>query len=45
MNAMSAACDNADELKGRLQTLYNRGRQAKITNEILEIVAGADAVG
>jgi len=44
MNAMSAASDNADELKNNLQRLYNRGRQAKITNEILEIVAGADAI-
>uniref|UniRef100_A0A7S2TGI8 F-ATPase gamma subunit n=1 Tax=Lotharella oceanica TaxID=641309 RepID=A0A7S2TGI8_9EUKA len=45
MNAMSAACDNADELKTKLNLVYNRGRQAKITNEILEIVAGANAVG
>jgi len=45
MNAMSAACDNADDLKTKLNLVYNRGRQAKITNEILEIVAGANAVG
>jgi len=45
MNAMSSACDNADELGTKLNRMYNRGRQAKITNEILEIVAGADAVG
>merc|ERR1711871_171448 len=44
MNAMSAACDNADELKGKLQLQYNRGRQSKITSEILEIVGGASAV-
>lgn len=43
MNAMSAACDNADDLKTKLNLVYNRGRQAKITNEILEIVAGANA--
>lgn len=44
MQAMGAACDNADDLQGRLNVIYNRGRQAKITNEILEIVAGANAV-
>lgn len=44
MNAMSAACDNADELGKKLNLQYNRGRQAKITNEILEIVGGANAV-
>jgi len=44
MQAMGAACDNADDLNSRLNVIYNRGRQAKITNEILEIVAGANAV-
>eukprot|EP00467_Chlorarachnion_reptans_P015595 CAMPEP_0114504956 /NCGR_PEP_ID=MMETSP0109-20121206/10571_1 /TAXON_ID=29199 /ORGANISM="Chlorarachnion reptans, Strain CCCM449" /LENGTH=400 /DNA_ID=CAMNT_0001683313 /DNA_START=40 /DNA_END=1242 /DNA_ORIENTATION=- len=44
MNAMSMACDNADELGKKLNLQYNRGRQAKITNEILEIVGGAAAV-
>ncbi|KAJ3705327.1 hypothetical protein LUZ61_009032 [Rhynchospora tenuis] len=44
MSAMSSATDNAVELKKTLSTLYNRQRQAKITGEILEIVAGADAL-
>ncbi|URD95520.1 ATP synthase gamma chain [Musa troglodytarum] len=44
MTAMSNATDNAVELKRTLSTLYNRERQAKITGEILEIVAGADAL-
>ncbi|KAJ8549739.1 hypothetical protein K7X08_033446 [Anisodus acutangulus] len=44
MSAMSAATDNATELKKNLSRAYNRQRQAKITGEILEIVAGADAL-
>lgn len=44
MNAMSNATDNAVELTKTLSTSYNRVRQAKITNEILEIVAGAEAL-
>lgn len=44
MNAMSNATDNAVELKKNLSTVYNRERQAKITGEILEIVAGAEAL-
>ncbi|KAF5198971.1 Atp synthase gamma chain [Thalictrum thalictroides] len=44
MSAMSAATDNASELKKDLSMKYNRQRQAKITGEILEIVAGADAL-
>ncbi|KAF1002854.1 ATP synthase gamma chain 1, chloroplastic-like [Apium graveolens] len=44
MNAMSNATDNAVELKKELSNKYNRERQAKITNEILEIVAGAEAM-
>lgn len=44
MNAMSSATDNAVELRRNLSVAYNRGRQAKITGEILEIVAGADAL-
>ncbi|CAD5175812.1 ATP synthase gamma chain 1, chloroplastic-like [Musa acuminata AAA Group] len=44
MTAMSNATDNAMELKRTLSTLYNRERQAKITGEILEIVAGAEAL-
>ncbi|KAF7119575.1 hypothetical protein RHSIM_Rhsim13G0154000 [Rhododendron simsii] len=45
MTAMSSASDNADELKKSLSMLYNRERQAKITGEMLEIVAGAAAMG
>ncbi|KAF9589008.1 hypothetical protein IFM89_018247 [Coptis chinensis] len=44
MSAMSAATDNASELKKALSMKFNRQRQAKITGEILEIVAGADAL-
>lgn len=44
MSAMSSATDNASELKKVLSIQYNRRRQAKITGEILEIVAGADAL-
>ncbi|XP_012091343.1 ATP synthase gamma chain, chloroplastic [Jatropha curcas] len=44
MSAMSNATDNASELKKNLSRVYNRERQAKITGEILEIVAGANAL-
>lgn len=44
MSAMSNATDNAIELKRSLSIIYNRERQAKITGEILEIIAGADAL-
>ncbi|KAK3025551.1 hypothetical protein RJ639_041029 [Escallonia herrerae] len=44
MNAMSSATDNAVELHKSLSNAYNRERQAKITGEILEIVAGAEAL-
>lgn len=44
MNAMSNATDNAIDLKKSLENVYNRERQSKITNEILEIVAGAEAL-
>ncbi|XP_077220189.1 ATPase, F1 complex, gamma subunit protein [Tasmannia lanceolata] len=44
MSAMSSASDNANELKKSLSMKYNRQRQAKITGEILEIVAGAEAL-
>lgn len=44
MSAMSNATDNAVELTKNLSIVYNRRRQAKITGEILEIVAGADAL-
>ena len=44
MTAMHKATDNANELKQDLTLSYNRQRQAAITNEILEIVAGAEAL-
>lgn len=44
MTAMSKATDNAAELLKDLKLVYNRTRQAAITNEILEIVAGANAL-
>ena len=43
MSAMSSASDNAKELSKNLSLTYNRGRQAAITQEISEIVAGAMA--
>lgn len=45
MSAMSSATDNAKELKKSYTQVYNRKRQANITGEILEIVAGANAIG
>ena len=44
MVAMKAASDNANELIGDLQLVYNKARQAAITQEISEIVGGAAAV-
>lgn len=44
MSAMDSATRNAGEMIGRLTTKYNRQRQANITSEITEIVAGAEAV-
>mmetsp|Transcript_28227 Transcript_28227/g.47326 ORF Transcript_28227/g.47326 Transcript_28227/m.47326 type:complete len:377 (-) Transcript_28227:265-1395(-) len=41
MQAMSNASDNAKELKKDLSGVYNRKRQAKITGELIELVAGA----
>merc|ERR1712205_217480 len=43
MQAMQSATDNAKDLQGRLETEMNRARQAKITQELMEIIAGADA--
>ncbi|GAB2628925.1 ATP synthase F1 subunit gamma [Belliella aquatica] len=45
MTAMDKATENAGELLKDLRLMYNRSRQAAITNEILEIVAGANALG
>ena len=44
MVAMKAASDNASKLIGTLQLVYNKARQAAITQEISEIVGGAAAV-
>lgn len=44
MTAMDKATENAGELLKELRLMYNRTRQAAITNEILEIVAGANAL-
>ncbi len=44
MTAMHKATDNAGELKSDLSLEYNKARQAAITNEILEIVSGANAL-
>ena len=44
MNAMSNATDNAQELIAKLNLHYNKVRQAGITNEINEIVGGANAL-
>merc|ERR1719421_1201698 len=43
MSAMQSASDNASDLQGRLENEMNRARQAKVTQELMEIVAGADA--
>ena len=45
MTAMHKASDNAKELKDRLTLEYNNARQAAITNQIIEIVSGAEALG
>ena len=45
MTAMNNASDNASELVGNLTLVYNKARQAAITQELLEVVAGAEALG
>lgn len=44
MTAMHKATDNATDLRDALKLQYNKARQAAITNEILEIVGGAEAL-
>lgn len=44
MTAMHKATDNATDLRNHLKLTYNKARQAAITNEILEIVGGAEAL-
>jgi F-type H+-transporting ATPase subunit gamma len=45
MTAMRNASESAEEMLGTLTLALNRARQAAITQEILEVVAGADALG
>jgi len=42
--AMESATGNAEDMIGKLELLYNRARQATITQELSEIVAGANAL-
>jgi len=44
MIAMKSATDNAGELMDELQLIYNKARQAAITQELSEIVSGAAAL-
>ena len=44
MTAMHKATDNASNLRDELTLTYNKARQTAITNEILEIVSGANAL-
>ena len=44
MTAMYKATENASELRDELKLTYNKARQTAITNEILEIVGGAEAL-
>ena len=44
MTAMSAACKSANEMIEKLSIEYNKARQSAITNEIIEVVSGANAV-
>ncbi len=45
MQAMDSATNNAQEIIGELELKYNRARQGAITQELTEIIAGADAIG
>ena len=45
MTAMRSASDNAGEVIQDLTLEMNRARQAEITQEIMEVVAGAEALG
>jgi F-type H+-transporting ATPase subunit gamma len=44
MVAMKAATENADSMISQLSMAYNRARQGQITNELLEIIGGAEAI-
>ena len=43
-NAMDNASKNAGDMITSLNLLYNRGRQAKITNELIDIITGASSL-
>ena len=45
MNSMRNATDNAEEVIDKLQLLYNRARQSVVTNELIDIIGGANAIG
>ncbi len=44
MTAMDSATNNAEEMIGKLELQYNRARQGSITQELTEIIAGANAI-
>lgn len=44
MSAMDSATSNADEMIAELSLMYNRARQSSITQELTEIIAGAEAI-
>ena len=44
MTAMDSATNNAEEMIGKLSLQYNRARQGSITQELTEIIAGANAI-
>ena len=44
MQAMDSATSNADEMIDKLTLQYNRARQGSITQELTEIIAGANAI-
>lgn len=44
MTAMNAACKSANEMISQLSVIYNKARQSAITDEIIEVVSGANAV-
>ncbi len=44
MQAMDSATSNAEDMIDRLALLYNRARQSSITQELTEIIAGAEAI-
>jgi F-type H+-transporting ATPase subunit gamma len=45
MNSMRSATDNANAVIDKLELLYNRARQNVITNELIDIIGGANAIG